>query len=230
MRSVRIIDFHTHTFLSDGVLCPIELIRRAAVAGYAAIGIADHSGPGTMARIIAEVAADCELAREKWNFPAIPGIELTHCPASAIPELAAEAKSLGAAFVIVHGESPVEPVEPGTNLAAASCPDVDILAHPGLIDEEAAAAAAENGVFLEITAKDGHSLGNGHVVTVAQKAGAKLILGSDAHTPGQLLSGDHAMRVLRCAGLGEAEALQVLEENARQLLRRCAERMGVQIG
>ena len=39
-------DFHTHTFLSDGVLSPCELIRRAAVNGYQIIGITDHVGPG----------------------------------------------------------------------------------------------------------------------------------------------------------------------------------------
>ena len=35
-------DFHTHTFLSDGVLSPMELIRRAHDKGYAAIAITDH--------------------------------------------------------------------------------------------------------------------------------------------------------------------------------------------
>jgi len=40
-------DFHTHTFLSDGVLSPIELIRRALVRGYKAIGVTDHVGIGT---------------------------------------------------------------------------------------------------------------------------------------------------------------------------------------
>ena len=35
-------DFHTHTFLSDGVLSPIELIRRALVRGYKAMAITDH--------------------------------------------------------------------------------------------------------------------------------------------------------------------------------------------
>ena len=35
--------------------------------------------------------------------------------------------------VVVHGETLVEPVEPGTNRAAVSCPEVDILAHPGCL-------------------------------------------------------------------------------------------------
>ena len=41
-------DFHTHTFLSDGVLTPVELIRRAHVAGYRVIAITDHVGPGNL--------------------------------------------------------------------------------------------------------------------------------------------------------------------------------------
>jgi predicted metal-dependent phosphoesterase TrpH len=41
-------DFHTHTFLSDGVLSPIELIRRALVRGYKAIGVTDHVGVGNL--------------------------------------------------------------------------------------------------------------------------------------------------------------------------------------
>ena len=36
------IDFHTHTLFSDGVLNPSELVRRANNMGYEAIGIADH--------------------------------------------------------------------------------------------------------------------------------------------------------------------------------------------
>ena len=35
---MNIIDFHTHTFASDGVLLHSELIRRAMAAGYRAIG------------------------------------------------------------------------------------------------------------------------------------------------------------------------------------------------
>ena len=39
-------DFHTHTFLSDGVLSPMELIRRAHVRGYRAMAVTDHVGLG----------------------------------------------------------------------------------------------------------------------------------------------------------------------------------------
>ena len=36
------IDFHTHTLFSDGLLVPSELVRRAFCIGYRAIGLTDH--------------------------------------------------------------------------------------------------------------------------------------------------------------------------------------------
>jgi histidinol phosphatase-like PHP family hydrolase len=36
------IDLHTHTIFSDGELIPSELVRRAEVKGYTAIGLTDH--------------------------------------------------------------------------------------------------------------------------------------------------------------------------------------------
>jgi putative hydrolase len=213
-------DFHTHTFLSDGVLSPIELIRRASVVGYTVLGIADHCGAGTMERVIAEVRRDADLAARYWGFQVLAGVELTHVPAASIAELAAAARELGADHVVVHGETPVEPVEPGTNLAAASCPHVDVLAHPGLLSAEAAQAAAATGVFIEVTGKDGHSLGNGHVVRTAQAAGARLVVNSDTHLPSHLLTPEIARRVARCAGLAEAELQQVLIDHPQELVAR----------
>lgn len=217
-------DFHTHTFLSDGVLSPIELIRRCIVNGYTALGIADHAGASTLERVVSEVRRDAELARRHWGFTVLAGIELTHVPAASIPELAAWARQLGADHVVVHGESPVEPVEPGTNLAAASCVDVDVLAHPGLLSEEAAAAAAANGVYVEISAKDGHSLGNGRVAQVAKAAGAKLLLNSDSHVPSHILTEPFARHVALCAGLAEADLEEILVTNPQALIARVLKR------
>lgn len=217
-------DFHTHTFLSDGVLSPIELIRRCIVNGYSALGIADHAGASTLERVLEEVRRDADCAAQHWGFTVLAGVELTHVPAASIAELAAWAKRLGADHVVVHGESPVEPVEPGTNLAAASCPDVDLLAHPGLLSAEAAAAAAANGVFIEITAKDGHSLGNGHVARVARAAGARMVVDSDTHHPGHILTEEFARKVALGAGLAEAELPEVLVNNPQALIARVMER------
>lgn len=213
-------DFHTHTTLSDGQLSPVELIRRAAVAGYASVALTDHAGPGELAFIIEKVAEDCRLANAHWNITAIPGIELTHLPPEAIAEAAHQAKVLGAQIVVVHGESIVEPVPPGTNRAAVLCPEVDILAHPGLLTPEEARLAADSATFLEISARAGHCLTNGHVARLARQAGARLLLNSDAHAPDDLLNSSLAQAIVRGAGLEEEELEEVLQRAPQALLQR----------
>lgn len=213
-------DFHTHTSLSDGSLSPTELIRRALARGYKAIALTDHAGIGYLGRIITELSADCALARAHWDILAIPGVELTHIPPQAIDEAATRAKELGAWLVVVHGESIIEPVEKGTNIAALQCPSVDILAHPGLITLEEAELAAAKGTFLEISARKGHSLTNAHISQLARLTGAKLLLNSDAHDEPDLLTPDLARKIARGAGLNEEEIDEVLANNARTLLKR----------
>lgn len=213
-------DFHTHTVLSDGHLSALELIRRAAVAGYGCIALTDHVAGGGMARTIAELKIDCALAETHWGIRALPGVELTHVPPAAISGLAEEARGLGAEIVVVHGETPVEPVAPGTNRAAVSCPQVDVLAHPGLITPEEAALAAANGVFLELTARGGHNATNGLVVRRGRAAGARFLVNSDAHAPGDLLRPDWARMVALGAGLEEPEIQDCLRQLPQALLAR----------
>ncbi|HLB29659.1 MAG TPA: histidinol phosphate phosphatase domain-containing protein [Dehalococcoidia bacterium] len=216
-------DFHTHTFLSDGVLSPVELARRALASGYAALAITDHAGLGGLGPLLERLAEDCALVQEHWGIVALPGVELTHVPAAAIHRAARAARRAGAAIVVVHGETVVEPVEAGTNRAALSCEDVDILAHPGLITLEEARMAAQNGVFLELTARRGHCLTNGHVARIAREAGARLIVNSDHHEL-DLLTPERARNVALGAGLTEDDLGQVLVDSPRSLLDRAATR------
>jgi len=215
-------DFHTHTSLSDGTLSPIELIRRAAEKGYRAIALTDHAGPGSLERVIRETAEDCTLARRYWDIVAIPGVELTHVPPQAVRGLARRAKELGAYIVVVHGETIVEPVEKGTNLAAVQSPDVDILAHPGLLTPEEASLAAANRVYVEISARKGHCLTNGHVAQLALVSGLRLLVNSDAHDVPDLLTPAFATAVLKGSGLNETELQQVLSGNPQALVNTLA--------
>ena len=217
-------DFHTHTFLSDGVLSPIELIRRAMIIGYRAIGVTDHVGLGNLEYVVKTLVKDCAHATKRWDILAVPGVEITHVPKEDIDLVARTAKELGARLATVHGETIVEPVEEGTNEAAVRSPSVDVLAHPGLIVEDHARLASENGVFLEISARKGHSFTNGHVAMVAKHAGASLILDSDAHEPGDLLTPTLTRKVALGAGLTAEESDALLEQNPLQLLAR----LGVQ--
>jgi len=206
-------DFHTHTFHSDGVLSPIELIRRAVVQGYSAIAITDHVAVGSLARIIKEVSEDCALARAHWDILAIPGVELTYVPPQTISETARRAKELGACLVIVHGETSVEPVEKGTNFAAVQSPHVDILAHPGLLTVEEASLAAKNNVFIEITTRRGHSTTNSHVATVSQQAKARLLVSSDAHHEDDLLTSNLVESILDQSKVTQQQRLQIIDRN-----------------
>lgn len=213
-------DFHTHTVCSDGVLIPIELCRRAAVAGYSVLGITDHAGAGGMDRVIEEVTRDREQAEAHYGLRVIVGVELTHVPPREIDSLAHRAKSSGAELVIVHGETLVEPVIEGTNRAALESDYVDILAHPGLITGEEAALAATKGIFLELSARRGHCLSNGHIARVAMSSGARLLINSDAHVPGDILSESMASAVGLGSGLSGHDMAVVIDENPRFLLDR----------
>ncbi len=198
----------------------MERIRRASVNGYRAVALTDHAGTGELSRIIPELAEACTSARSHWDILAIPGIELTHVPAQAIAETAEKAKQLGACIVVVHGETIIEPVEKGTNLAALHSPHVDILAHPGLLSLEEAELATANGIFLEISARKGHCLTNGHIARLAQQAGAKLLLSSDAHREEDLLTAPLADSIVLGTGLDAATCQQVLTINPQALLKR----------
>ena len=219
-------DFHTHSFFSDGALLPMELIRRAHVNGYTAMAITDHASASNIEELVAKVTRDCDLAWEQWGFRVLPGVELTHCPPRSIAGLAARAKAAGAKIVVIHGETLVEPVPPGTNRASVECPDVDVLGHPGLLTEEEAVLAARNDVFLEITSRRGHCLGNGNTVVLGRAVGASFLVNSDTHSPGDLHTEAFARTVALGAGLTLDEADAALYENPKRLLALA----GVEIG
>lgn len=202
-------DLHTHTIYSDGELLPAELIRRAAVKGYQTLGITDHADRSNTASLIQTLEPMRETAKS-FGVHLLVGVELTHIPPTEIPVLAYLAKNAGADIVIVHGETTTEPVTPGTNAAACACPDVDVLAHPGLISAADARQARDNQVALEITARGGHNRTNGHVACMARKEECLLAVNSDTHAPSDLMEMAERMQVARGAGLTESESAYIL--------------------
>lgn len=215
------IDFHTHTFLSDGELVPAEHIRRAEVRGYRVLGISDHSDDATMAMSVEAAILAARAENELGRVKVIVGTEITHVRPVQVERLVRQARSLGVQCVIVHGETIAEPVLAGTNRAAIEA-GVDILAHPGLITIEEAKLAAGRGVLLEISGRRGHSLTNGHVAKIARETGAKLIFGSDAHAPEDFPDEARARIVARGAGLTDAEVEQMFA-NAWDLEKKIAD-------
>jgi len=212
------IDLHMHSLFSDGEVIPSELARRAAVAGYRAMAITDHADHSNFDFILSRVSKVCGKVSAAYGLFVLPGIEITHVPPRWISALAKEARKAGAKIIVVHGETLVEPVAEGTNLAAVQS-DIDILAHPGLIDEDSVKLAAKAGIYLEISTRKGHSLGNGHVAVLARRHGAALVINTDTHSPGDLVSREFARRVARGAGLTEAETAKAFR-NSEEILRR----------
>ncbi|MFQ5329705.1 MAG: histidinol phosphate phosphatase domain-containing protein [Thermodesulfobacteriota bacterium] len=194
------IDLHSHTFLSDGVLVPSELVRRAQVMGHEAIALTDHVDASNLEYVVSKLVETASALKESLPIQVIPGVEITHVPPSQIGAMISEARRLGARLVLVHGETIVEPVAEGTNRAAIKG-GVDILAHPGLITRHDARLAAERGVILELTSRRGHSITNGHVAQMAKKQKARMVLNTDSHAPSDLINDDMARRIVLGAGL-----------------------------
>jgi len=214
------IDLHTHSFFSDGALLPSEMLRRAEAQGYAALAITDHVDASNLEEIAAQLVRFYREGLAGFGLTFLPGVELTHVPPEQIAPLARRARRLGVRLVIVHGETPVEPVMPGTNRAAVECRDVDILAHPGFVTEEEAALAVANGVTLEISARGGHNMTNGHLARIAQLTGVRLVVNTDTHAPGDMMDQARAWKVARGAGLAEDEAEAALCANPQAIVAR----------
>jgi histidinol phosphatase-like PHP family hydrolase len=210
-------DLHTHSILSDGEMLPIELIRRMAVLGYTTVAITDHVDPSNTESVIGSLVQVRESA-QLYGIRLLCGVEITHVPPSQIPDLAKKAKAAGADIVVVHGETPMEPVAAGTNHAACGCRYVNVLAHPGLISLEDALLASKNNVALEVTSRGGHNRTNGHVVQVARETACQIVVDSDAHAPCDLLDERAKFIIAKGAGLTDAECKRVISLNIDRFL------------
>ncbi len=207
------IDLHNHTLFSDGELIPAELIQRHEAMGNKAVALTDHADPSNIDVILPKALEVVASLNRYHTVKALAGVELTHVPPALIEPMARQARDMGAHIVVVHGETIVEPVPRGTNLAAIEA-GVDILAHPGLITADEVELAARKGVALEITARKGHSLTNGHVARLALEFGATMVINTDAHAPGDLINREMAFKVGLGAGLNAQQVEAAFEASA----------------
>ncbi|MCX5696057.1 MAG: histidinol phosphate phosphatase domain-containing protein [Candidatus Omnitrophica bacterium] len=197
-------NLHAHTFLSDGELLPSEVAVRYMAAGYKTIAITDHADYSNIKPALAAIVEFCRRWPKNSSIQILPGIELTHLPPEQFKPLANYARKQGAKIIIAHGETTVEPVVKETNKLALLA-DIDILAHPGLINDADTLLAKEKGVFLEITSRRGHCETNAHVVKQARQFGAKLILNNDSHSPEDIITPAQLVNIGIEAGLAKDE-------------------------
>jgi len=180
--------------------------------GYRALALTDHVDSSNLEFVVTNIVRVSRDLTEETEVKVLPGVEITHVPPSLIPRLIKEAREIGADIVVVHGETVVEPVPPGTNRSAI-LGGADILAHPGLISVDDADLAAERGVFLELTARGGHSYTNGHVARLAKERGAQLVFNTDSHSPRDFIDIEGARKIVEGAGLHKDEITRVFQNS-----------------
>jgi histidinol phosphatase-like PHP family hydrolase len=193
--------------------------HEAQALEHRALALTDHLSMEDPKPMLARLHQEAK-AWEGTDFTPIVGVELTKIPPRRIAEVARASRKAGAEIVIVHGETIVENVPPGTNHAAIDSGLVDILAHPGLLDPKDAELAQAHSVVLEISGRRGHSLANGYVVRVALEAGTDLVVDSDAHEPEQLIPFEQARRIALGAGVPVSQLSRVLGRTPTELVKR----------
>ncbi|MDE1878991.1 MAG: histidinol phosphate phosphatase domain-containing protein [Euryarchaeota archaeon] len=212
-------DFHSHTLLTDGSAMPIDMWHHAVLLGHRALAITDHLYGEDPRPMMTRLLADQE-AFGSGGLTTLVGVEVSMLRPDRIAAAAKAARKAGAQIVIVHGETPVEPVPPGTNRAAIESNEVDLLAHPGLLSEPEAELARAHDVILELSSRRGHGLGNGIVAVRALAAGAQLVVDSDAHSAHDLIRQEFARKVALGAGVPVSQVERVITETPQKLLKR----------
>jgi putative hydrolase len=219
----RRIDFHAHTYLSDGRFSATAMWSEALRTGHRALAITEHIALEDPTPILERLRAEARAFEDSEIVPLV-GVELTMLPPRRIDEAARAARRAGAEIVIVHGETLAESVPEGTNRAAIVSGQVDVLAHPGFLTEEEAELARDNGTVLELSGRRAHMVTNGHVARIALAARAEVVVDSDAHAIEELLTYARAESVARGAGLIPADAVRTVGEWPQKLLARCGGR------
>ncbi|MCM8790049.1 MAG: histidinol phosphate phosphatase domain-containing protein [Candidatus Omnitrophica bacterium] len=209
-------NLHCHTLLSDGELLPSETAVRYLSVGYKCIAITDHADYSNIESCIRAILKFCRHWPKKFPLNVLPGIELTHLPLDQFKPLASFARKQGIKIIIAHGETIVEPVIKGTNLAALEA-DIDILAHPGLITDKETKLAKKRGIFLEVTSRRGHCNSNRHLAKKALKFGANLILNNDSHGADDIISPAELIKTAIMAGLTQKQ-INIFNRNVETFL------------
>ncbi|MDW7989807.1 MAG: histidinol phosphate phosphatase domain-containing protein [Archaeoglobaceae archaeon] len=206
-------DLHAHSIFSDGELIPAELIRRNAINGNKGIAITDHADFSTISLVLSNLQ---KLRNLDFDIDFLIGVEITHVPPRLIGRAVELSWKEGAEIVIVHGETIYEPVPEGTNSFALD-EEINILAHPGILSDDDAEKARENGVYLEITARKGHCLTNGHIARMAEKYSCDLVINTDMHSSSDIIDDAMAQKILKGSGIWKWE---VVLKNNEKLFRK----------
>ena len=194
-----------------------EALHFAALNGYRAVALVLQLGDLAIPPL-KELRDSINTLSLHADMDAVLAVELMHLPPALLPAAVDKAREAGAALVMVHGETLTESVAEGTNFAAIEA-GADILCNAGLIDDQAAAYAAEKGVALELSCAPRHAFANAHILNMARKHGCTLVAGSCASAAKEIVH--PALRSLLYKGAGlSAEEERTMRMNAHRLLQK----------
>ncbi len=223
---------HCHTTYSDGTNTVAQLAEGCKAAGYAWVGITDHSRAAAYAG-----GMQPDDLRRQWDeidaYNATnPGIVVLKGIESDILQDGAldypDDLLAGFDFIIasVHSRFNLGEEEMTQRfLRAIASPYLSIVGHPTgrlLLSREpypvdldrVFAAAGEAGIAIEINA-DPHRLDlDWRVLARAREAGVMISIGADAHNLTGLANVDYGVGIARKGGLGPADILNCLDADA----------------
>lgn len=225
-------DLHMHTTETDGRASILKMARAAQALGYAYIAITDHSQAVTVANGMTPERFEAHLKNiraanaEIDDFEILAGIEVDILQDGSLDMDADLLRECDWVVASVHSYFRMESEAMTERLLRAMQTGlVSEMGHPtgrmlggrdgytydfnALVE-----AAVEHGIALEINGSTGRLDLNAELARKAHRLGAKLVLGSDAHSTQGLQALRYALGQARRAGLGAADVLNTLDARA----------------
>ena len=160
------IDLHVHTFYSDGVLSPTEVVKVAKKAGLSGIAICDHN----------TCKGHLALSRRSYkDFIVIPGIEVSTSKGHLI--------GLGVTQTFRSDKDPMQTAEEMTDAGG-----LVVLPHPGKVPSGIPIKDLEDLEFTAVEVINGRSTAsvNAGALEIAKRRNKAQVGGSDGHNAKQI--------------------------------------------
>lgn len=200
-----IIDLHMHSTISDGTLHLEELVEVAMDRGYSAMAFTDHVFFDNYKRIADKIINWVDKNQEHYkDIVLIPGVEITFATPKEIGIITKDVRAMGSKCVVVHGEASFERTPKGTNDAAIEH-GVNVLAHPSYITKEQVVASLKTGTAFELSARDCYNYANKQIAETVLQNGGKMVINSDSHQIGAMLSKHKVLETAKIANLTEEQ-------------------------